>query len=138
MSVVTGNRHACDRAMGAVAGAGRHHSWVSVVHHATATLRQEARAWGVVHRAVDVPAGKPSSGCLLHPDLVALGNLALELLPAHFAALSKGRQRRRRQAKRTFCTTFLYLTSFTDLSAPPSSAALTFVFTFERSCATRM
>ena len=90
MSIRTGNGHARDGAIGAVAGAGRHHSGLSVAHHATAALRREARARGVVHGAIDVPTGQSSSSGLLHPDLVALGDLDLDLLPAHFAALSKG------------------------------------------------
>jgi hypothetical protein len=43
----------------------------------------------VVERTVDVASWETSGGSLLHPDLVALGNLAFELLTANLATLGE-------------------------------------------------
>jgi hypothetical protein len=51
---------------------------------------RESRPRRIVERTVDIAAGETGGGGLLHPDLVALSDLALKLLTTDFAALSEG------------------------------------------------
>lgn len=52
--------------------------------------RVSTRTRGVVHGAVDVATRKTGGGGLLHANLVALGDLAFELLAADLTPLSEG------------------------------------------------
>ena len=68
-----------------------HHTGLAIAHHATTTGRRVgAGARRVVHGAVEVAIRDAGSGGLLHTDLVALGNLAFELLAANLTTLGKG------------------------------------------------
>ena len=66
------------------------HAWLTITHHTTSTRGREVAARRVVHRTVHVATRDASSSGLLHADLVALSNLALQLLPTNLAALGEG------------------------------------------------
>jgi len=51
--------------------------------------RETTRSGRVVHRTVEVTSRNTSSGSLLHTKLVALSDLALQLLPPNFPSLGK-------------------------------------------------
>lgn len=76
---------------GSVTGTRRwRHAWLSVSHNTASTRgRRETIVGRVVHRTRSVAPRDASSGSLLHADLVALGYLALELLPSNLTALSE-------------------------------------------------
>ena len=76
--------------VGRVTGARWDHAWLTVTHHTTSTRGREIAARRVVHRTVHVTTRDAGSSCLLHADLVALCNLALQLLPTNLPALSEG------------------------------------------------
>jgi hypothetical protein len=76
-----------DRALTVVARARRKHARLAVRHHATSSRERRSR-W-VVHGAINIRSREASSRSLLHPDLVALGDLALELLATDLTALSE-------------------------------------------------
>jgi hypothetical protein len=79
-------RHARNPTIG-VARTRRHHARLTV-HH-VAVLGRETRSRRIVDRTVDVATWNSSGGSLLHPNLIALGNLALKLLPANLTTLGE-------------------------------------------------
>lgn len=63
---------------------------LAISHDATSTTRGlEIATRRVIHRAVYVATRDAGSNSLLHAELVALGNLALQLLLSNFTALSE-------------------------------------------------
>ena len=62
---------------------------LTISHHAAPTRGREIASRRVIHRAVDITAGDTGSSGLLHADLVALGNLALQLLSSNLTTLSE-------------------------------------------------
>jgi hypothetical protein len=88
LAIGAGNRrHARNLSIG-VARTRGHHTRLTVAHHA-AILGRETRSRRIVDGSVDVASWNTGGGGLLHPDLIALGNLALKLLPTYFTTLSK-------------------------------------------------
>jgi hypothetical protein len=83
-------RHHVRHGVGRVTGPGHAWTWLTISNHATSTRgRVIATSRRVKHRTVDVATGDTGSSGLLHADLVALGNLALQLLPSNLTALSE-------------------------------------------------
>ena len=79
----------CRYLSGRVTGTGRDHAWLTITHHATSTGGREVTTRGVVHRTVHVATRDAGSSSLLHANLVALSDLALQLLPADLTALGQ-------------------------------------------------
>jgi hypothetical protein len=88
LTVRSRSRHTGNLSVRPVTRSWGYHTRLPISHHST-TLRREAWAGRVIHRAIDIASGESGSSCLLHPDLVALSNLTLKLLPPNFATLSK-------------------------------------------------
>jgi len=76
--------------VGRVTRTGWWHAWLTVTHHTASTRGWEVAAGRVVHRTVHVATRNASGGGLLHADLVALSDLALQLLPTNLTALGEG------------------------------------------------
>jgi hypothetical protein len=89
LTVGTRWNHARYLGVGRVTGTGRDHAWLTIAHHATSTRGREVAARRVVHRTVHVATRDTGSSGLLHADLVALSDLALQLLPTDLAALGE-------------------------------------------------
>jgi len=89
LTVGTGWNHTRYLGVGGVAGTRWDHAWLTVAHHTTSTRGREVAARRVVHWSIHVATGDTGSSGLLHADLVALSDLALQLLPADLATLSK-------------------------------------------------
>lgn len=90
LGVRGGDGHSRNLTIGGVARAGGNHSRGTVSHHTTATLgRESSGTRGIIKGPIDVASGHTGSSRLLHPDLIALYDLALELLSADFAALGE-------------------------------------------------
>jgi len=89
-SLAVGTRWNHGGGVGRVTRTGWDHAWLTITHHTTSTRGREVTARRVVHRAVHVTTRDTSSSGLLHADLVALSDLALQLLPTNLTALGKG------------------------------------------------
>lgn len=90
LAVGTRRDHSGHLGVGGVAGTRWSHAWLTITHHATSTRGgREVAPRGVIHRTVHITTRDPSSSSLLHTDLIALGDLAFQLLPTNLTALGE-------------------------------------------------
>ena len=89
LTIRTRRNHARYLLIGRITRTRWDHAWLTIVHHATSAGRREVTTGRIVHWTVHVATRDASGSSLLHTNLVALSDLALELLPANFTALGQ-------------------------------------------------